>query len=414
MPDCPWRALAAPLGLTLALACGGVSDLSDQLFDRRSQRQRYQDGFERAGLGNTAVFQDWVRAGARALADAPLVRPPHREEVHLPPTDPAAIGLEVELRRGQLATFSVEMPGDTTVVLFLEAWRSAEPGDTALELVKESEPGERSIAFEPRRDGRYLFRAQPELLRGGRFAVSLVIAPTLAFPVQGKGEGDIQSRWGAVRDGGRRSHQGIDIFAPRGTAVLAAGAGRVAEVGENELGGNVVWVRDQRGNIHYYAHLSAQLVVEGQEVEPGDTVGLVGNTGNARTTPPHLHFGIYRRDEGAVDPFWFLHNPPDHGRRVRPDTTLLARRIRAIRSAVVRSAPLVRSDTVIRLPPDSVVQVLSAIGSWLRVRTDDGTTGFLEARQAQRVPDPPSDGPRGTGVAGAGASPLGGAGGSPP
>ena len=57
----------------------------------------------------------------------------------------------------------------------------------------------------------------------------------------------------------------------------------------------------------YYAHLDRQLVQPGQHVRPGDTLGLVGNTGNARTTVPHLHFGIYQSGRGAVDPWPYLH-----------------------------------------------------------------------------------------------------------
>ena len=55
----------------------------------------------------------------------------------------------------------------------------------------------------------------------------------------------------------------------------------------------------------YYAHLDKQLVAEGQFVKKGETIGLVGNTGNARTTPAHLHFGVYTFG-GAVDPLPFV------------------------------------------------------------------------------------------------------------
>ena len=57
----------------------------------------------------------------------------------------------------------------------------------------------------------------------------------------------------------------------------------------------------------YYAHLDKQLVHEGQQVKKGDVVGLVGNTGNARFTPSHLHFGVYTV-KGPIDPLPFV-NP---------------------------------------------------------------------------------------------------------
>ena len=112
-----------------------------------------------------------------------------------------------------------------------------------------------------------------------------------------------------------------DLFAPRGTPVLAASAGRVRGVRETSRGGKVVWIRDPvREASLYYAHLDSQHVSDGQMVKRGDTVGFVGNTGNARGTPPQLHFGLYRR--GPVDPYPF----PDPPRRTRGGGRLQPRR----------------------------------------------------------------------------------------
>lgn len=68
-----------------------------------------------------------------------------------------------------------------------------------------------------------------------------------------------------------------------------------------------MWIRDQeRRNSLYYAHLDSIIATPGMKVKPGDTIGLVGNTGNARTTPPHLHFGIYRSYSGAQNPLPYI------------------------------------------------------------------------------------------------------------
>ena len=168
------------------------------------------------------------------------------------------------------------------------------------------------LELEAEEDGELVVRLQPEALRAVRYVLTVRVAPLArAFPVAGRDERAAQSFWGAGRDGGRRSHQGVDIFAPRGTPVLAATAGIVTRVGENPLGGLVVWVTEPQGRwAFYYAHLDQQLVARGTRVAPGDTLGLVGNTGNARNTPPHLHLGIYRTGRrGAVDPWPFVHQP---------------------------------------------------------------------------------------------------------
>lgn len=384
---------AVGLAGAVALALGGcarIDDLADRLMDRRPPRERYLAGLAAAGLDRHALVRDWIAAGERALSDAPTVTSPHREEVVLPDDQPAAIGLRIELRRGQSVRFEVDLPGDTTSAIFVDARPAGTTGDSLGQPVAEADSGRRSVEFEPRRDGWYLFRAQPELLRGGRFSVSLTVAPTLAFPVSGRGEREILSRWGASRDGGRRRHHGIDIFAPRGTPVLAASTGRVVEVGENELGGLVVWLRDERGNAQYYAHLSAQLVAAGTTVAPGDTIGLVGNTGNARTTPPHLHFGIYRRGEGPVDPFWFLHRPPGRIPALDVDTTLLGGFARPrLAGAVVRRGPRGDADTLRVIGPADSVRIVAAAGRWFRVQLADGAQGFLAARAA--APHPVAD-----------------------
>lgn len=150
--------------------------------------------------------------------------------------------------------------------------------------------------------------AEPYLemaLYGARLA-SLPAPQTLAMPVEGVGRRALRDTWHAPRNGGRR-HEGIDIFAPRGTPVRSATEGVVLRVGTNRLGGRVVWVLGPGGQRHYYAHLSRFAdVARGQRVAAGTLLGFVGATGNARGTPPHLHYGIYAAG-GAVNPYPLLH-----------------------------------------------------------------------------------------------------------
>jgi murein DD-endopeptidase MepM/ murein hydrolase activator NlpD len=127
-------------------------------------------------------------------------------------------------------------------------------------------------------------------------------AQTLMAPVRGLDLRKVSNTWHAERPGGRR-HQGQDLFAPRGTPVVAATRGVVIRVANRGLGGNTVSVFGPGGRTYYYAHLDSHApgITPGDFVEGGTVLGFVGNTGNARNTPPHLHFGVYGPG-GAIDP----------------------------------------------------------------------------------------------------------------
>lgn len=133
------------------------------------------------------------------------------------------------------------------------------------------------------------------------------LEPQLNMPVEGVSSKQIQDTWGASRSEGRK-HEGIDIFAKRGTPVLSATSGIVLDVGHNQLGGRVIWVLGPASSRHYYAHLEAYApdIQTGDWVEVGKVLGFVGNTGNAKNTPPHLHYGIYLKNQGAVNPYPYL------------------------------------------------------------------------------------------------------------
>jgi murein DD-endopeptidase MepM/ murein hydrolase activator NlpD len=104
------------------------------------------------------------------------------------------------------------------------------------------------------------------------------------------------------------AHEGTDIFAPHGTELYAVERGVVSRVGTDVLGGTKLWLIGASGVRYYYAHLSgfAEGITEGSVVEAGDVVGYVGNTGNARSTPPHLHFEVHPGGGMAVNPYPIL------------------------------------------------------------------------------------------------------------
>jgi murein DD-endopeptidase MepM/ murein hydrolase activator NlpD len=142
----------------------------------------------------------------------------------------------------------------------------------------------------------------PRLTAGGY--VFPVYGPSSFGDTFGAPRGDIASGW----------HHGEDIFGQLGEPLLAVADGTVFSVGWNDLGGYRLWLRDKAGNQFYYAHLSAYspFAVNGLQVKAGTVLGFMGNTGDASTTPYHLHFEIhpvgllYMGYDGAVRPYPYL------------------------------------------------------------------------------------------------------------
>ncbi|NYZ63681.1 M23 family metallopeptidase [Luteimonas deserti] len=158
------------------------------------------------------------------------------------------------------------------------------------------------------------FMAKPRAIA----ALTAAPAPeSLPVPVEGVRASSIADTYGAPRGADRR-HEGVDIFAPRGTPVTSTTDGLVVGVRDAGLGGRQVWIMGPGRQRHYYAHLDAwaDLLSVGDIVRAGEAIGTVGNTGNARGTPPHLHYGIYAAD-GAFDPLPLLRAGADSGDAAR-------------------------------------------------------------------------------------------------
>ncbi len=132
-----------------------------------------------------------------------------------------------------------------------------------------------------------------------------LVAASYVFPVAGGAH--YGHDFGAPRaDTG--FHEGSDLFAPEGTPLVAVQNGVLHNVGWNRLGGWRLWIEDTNGNWFYYAHLSAYAPIakNGAHVSAGDVVGFVGHTGDAISTPSHLHFEIHPGGQWAVPPYDYL------------------------------------------------------------------------------------------------------------
>lgn len=137
--------------------------------------------------------------------------------------------------------------------------------------------------------------ADPNRIRAG--VALLVPGPPWLCPVQGART--FTDTWGAAREGGRR-HLGTDVFAARGTPVVASVGGTV-EPAPGARAGLAYYLRGEDGNTYYGAHLEA-LTATGP-VARGGVIGTVGTTGNAGATAPHLHFELLPGGGPPVNPF---------------------------------------------------------------------------------------------------------------
>jgi murein DD-endopeptidase MepM/ murein hydrolase activator NlpD len=292
--------------LLVLLACPSCKkEKVPKAYFPRSAHEAYQHALEEANLNETALGREWIQAGIKALETPGEIVFPYEEAFFWDQRRAEAKGFRFFVKRGVRVEVQVEEYTGDSLLLFADLFR--ETGDTAVQRIHVATADEKMnrLEFEPRRDAYYVLRVQPELLRGGTFKVLIRGFPSLGFPVRGKNSQAISSFFGDPRDGGKREHHGIDIFAPRHTPVLAPSDASVTRIGEGDIGGRYIWLYDSKRSMYFYfAHLETQKVVRGDKVTAGQLIGTVGNTGNARYTPPHLHFGIYSR--GPIDPFHFI------------------------------------------------------------------------------------------------------------
>jgi peptidoglycan LD-endopeptidase LytH len=285
--------------LATALFAASCSSLSKNIFSKKTPHEEYAEKLDDKNLDKTPEGRQWLAASKLSLENAQLVQLPYRQHGYFAPGKARALGLRFTAKRGERVSFSFLKKAPFT--LFADVFKE---GEKEPALLLSADTASSQFSFDAEEAATYIVRLQPELFRSGEYSLSVSVGPSLGFPV-GNNKARIGSFWGADRDGGKRRHEGVDIFAPKLTPVLAAEDGVVTGVKNEGIGGKTVWLRVGNNITLYYAHLDKQLVTPGQFVKKGETLGLVGNTGNAKHTPPHLHFGIYTYN-GAIDPLPFI------------------------------------------------------------------------------------------------------------
>jgi murein DD-endopeptidase MepM/ murein hydrolase activator NlpD len=372
--------------VSLAAACGGAADGEPRSLPREATHAGYTETLVELGLDQVAYGRDWLAAAARALERPVPVTLPFAEHGYLAADVPGAVGFRFDLDRGRRLVIDITWESTDGGRLFVDLFelRDEEPPRRVDGLA----PGETTLEHDVRRTGPYVLRVQPEILRGGRYRVTQRTEASLRSPVSGFAVSTISSGFGAPRDGGARDHHGIDIFRPRGTPVVAAADG-VVSLDETPRGGRVVWLRDARTRRNiYYAHLDDWAVTSGAMVRAGDVLGYIGNTGNARTTPPHLHFGVYER--GPADPVPYLRRDDPAPPIVTAPIDVLGGWMQvAGRRATLRALAPAPDATPAPLPVGAAVRVLAAVGDSYRVLLPNGLHGLLRARDLAPAAAPP-------------------------
>lgn len=287
-------------GILVQASCGNIAPT---IFGSRSPREAYKKSLYKNDINKTPEGQRWTAAGEQALAQPVKVSVPYQLKGQFLVDRQLALGLQFEAKKGAQLRFSLDKPAEVPFILFAELFQQ-EAGSEP-QLLHAADTAAQYFTYDIETTGTYTLRLQPQLLKGGNYSLTITEGPSIGFPVTDP-KANIGSFWGAGRDGGKRRHEGVDIFAKKGSPAIAALDGYVTAIQETPIGGKVVWLRPHgKDYTLYYAHLDSHLVQTGQTVSSGDTLGTVGNTGNARTTPSHLHFGVYT-SRGPVDPLPFV------------------------------------------------------------------------------------------------------------
>lgn len=349
-----------------------------------SPRESYIRQLQKSRLNSSPFVKSWIDAGDPTLHDSTLITLPFHESGIFSEKETRTQFYYFSVEEGQVLTLQSSITSQDDAKLFIDIFYRDTSGWQRIDL-----PDSSNIKHLFTLDCTVRVRLQPELLSNVRYAIAMNLTPVLINPVSGADTNSIRSFYGDSREGGKRKHEGVDIFAPKGTLVVAPTDGTITIVKRNALGGKVVWMNDKkRGHSYYFAHLDSQIVQPGMEVRQGDPLGTVGNTGNARRTPSHLHFGIYQRN--SKNPAPFITSPQLS--EISPDTTFRSAfcKIKTKKATLLENAS--RQSPIRQvLTKDSQLKVLAiANDKYYRVLTPDFREGYIEKTKVIVQPNIPA------------------------
>lgn len=346
------------------------------LFKKMSPHDAYAQRLRDAGLDRSSMGSTWLQKSEASITNALNIDIPYKETGYFSAEKIPATALRFEARRGQKLHINLSKKPSQNFAIYLDLLEECDANSR--KVIASADTLGLLLDYEVKTTGKYILRLHPELLRSGEYTLSITTGPSLSFPVSATGKPNIGSFWGDGRDNGGRKHEGVDIFAPKLTPAIAAAEGTVTNVTENKLGGLVVFMHPRnRDYTLYYAHLDKQLVQNGQNVRIGDTIGLVGNTGNARTTPAHLHFGIYTNG-GAIDPLPFVDRSIKQPKAISAKLDLLNATARTTNTNTrLYVQPSEKAMVRTTLPVSTVLQIEAATDGWYKATLPDGTLGYV-------------------------------------
>ena len=360
------------LGIVFFLSCN--LKVKDGLFTKKTAREKYEQQVLKDSGKLNPIVNAWLNAAEVSLNNPLYVGGNFSEKGRFYKNDSVATAYHIEVKRGQKITVSLKKLTNTLNV-YMDLWRAGDSSRREIPaFITSADTTINIIEYAATDDEKLIVRFQQELSAQGDYEFEIRTGPVFIFPISPFVKSNIGSLWGDARDAGVRKHEGIDIFAAKKSPAVAVADGVISSVSENELGGKVVFLRPVNMNYNvYYAHLDSQLVEEGQRVLKGQIIGLVGNTGNARTTAPHLHFGIYTIN-GAIDPLLFV-KPVNHVKKAST-TFPLKNNFVTVRSAKLLT-DLIEKKAMHSIVKNAAVKVYAVADNYYKVATPDGKKGFV-------------------------------------
>ncbi len=348
------------------------------LFGKKTPHQEYEKKIKDAGLKETALGEAWLRAAAITLSNPLDISLPYSETGYFADDRANGIGLRFQAKRGQKLKITLTKKPAENFAMYVDLWQPYPVSENkATKFLLAADTVNLSLEYVVTEDSAFIVRIQPELLKEGEYTLTITAGPSLAFPITPKVKSNIGSLFGVGRDNGERKHEGIDIFAPVHSPAVASANGVVTRVNENALGGKVIFMRPDNAFYNlYYAHLDSQIAVEGQQVKTGDIIGLTGNTGNARFTASHLHFGIYT-NSGAIDPLYFVKADYKESAKLSVPLNNLNTWMRSGKNVKFYYDQHTTGTNFVMLEESTLIRPEAGTGILYRVILPDGKKGFI-------------------------------------